>query len=551
MNGSHRTSVPFAVVVAVALAYSLLETDPTRAQAASPCESLKSTQLSNTTITASDLIAAGAFGGPAGGSADYKTLPAFCRVQGVIAPSTDSHIEFEVWMPATGWNGKYQGVGNGGFAGAITHSQLAAALSVGYATASTDTGHKAGGTDAQWALGHPEKIVDYGYRAIHETADKAKTLIRTFYGQPAKYAYFTGCSNGGRQALMEAQRFPEDYDGIIAGAPAADFTRTAALFASNLLATGDRSTFIPAAKFSAVDAAVVAACDARDGLKDGLVTEPARCAFDPTVLLCRNEESDACLTPPQIATLKKLYAGLRTGQGQGIFPGFIPGAESGPGGWGTWLSGTAPDASLEYAFATQFFKNMVYKNPSWDYRTFDVDRDFKAADATLGQTLNATNPDLGAFQKRGGKLILFHGWSDAALPPAATIDYYKNVVARLGQQQTESFIRTYMMPGVQHCSGGPGADSFGILPGFPPAEPDPARNMSAAMVRWVEQGTAPSTIVATKYKGRTPADGVAFTRPLCPYPTVARHTGSGSSDDAANFVCASPAAATAKSGKKP
>jgi len=538
ITDSRHESIAFACAVAVVLAGGASRSVSTGASAGTLCDSLKASQLPHTTISAAAIVEAGTFASAVARGYDYKTLPAFCRVQGVIAASSDSHIEFEVWMPAAGWNRKYQGVGNGGFAGEITYSQMAAALKAGYATASTDTGHKAGGTDAQWALGHPEKIVDYGYRAIHETADKAKALIRAFYGEPATSSYFTGCSNGGRQALMEAQRYPQDYDGIIAGAPAANFTHTAALFASNLLATGDRSTFIPAAKFAAIEAAVISACDARDGVKDGVLTEPSTCPFDPAVLLCRDADSDSCLTPPQVATLEKLYGGLTTASGQKIFPGFVPGAETGPGGWGLWLSGAAPDSSLEYAFATQFFKNMVHKDPAWDYRGFSVDRDLKAADGAVGSTLNAVNPDLGAFQKRGGKLILFHGWNDAALPPAATTDYHRSVVAKLGQQQTDSFVRTYMVPGMQHCSGGTGADSFGILPGLPPTEPDPARNMSAAMVRWVEQGAAPSAIIATKYKGRTPADGIAFTRLLCPYPQVARYNGTGSIDDSANYTCA-------------
>ena len=360
MNCSRHTSVSFGCSLAVLLTCGILATVAASAHVATSCETLKATQLPHTTITAADTVAQSAFTGASARGYDYKTLPAFCRVQGVIAPTSDSHIEFEVWMPASGWNGKYQGVGNGGFAGEITSSQLAAALSAGYATASTDTGHKGNGTDAQWALGHPEKIIDYGYRAIHETADRAKALVRAFYGEPAKYLYFTGCSNGGRQALMEAQRFPDDYDGIIAGAPAANFTHTAALFGFNLLATGDKSTFVPAAKFAAIDAAVVAACDAKDGVKDGVVTEPTTCAFDPAVLLCRDADSDSCLTSPQIATLKKLYSGVITANGQKIFPGFVPGGESGPGGWGLWLSAAAPDSSLEYAFATQFFKNMVH-----------------------------------------------------------------------------------------------------------------------------------------------------------------------------------------------
>lgn len=538
MNYSRCKSTVVGVAVIMLFVWGSLKTTAIGARRATSCESLKSTQLPDTTLTGADVVAPGAFTAASARGFDYKKLPAFCRVQGVIAPSPDSHIEFEVWMPAAGWNGKFQGVGNGGFAGEINYSQMAAVLIAGYATASTDTGHKAGGTDAAWALGHPEKIIDYGYRAIHETTEKAKTLIRAFYGEPAKHSYFSSCSNGGRQALMEAQRFPSDYDGIIAGAPAAHFTHIAALFGSNLLATADRSTFIPSSKYEAIEKAVVAACDASDGVKDGVLNDPTTCAFDPSTLLCREAESDACLTSAQIATMKKLYDGVRAGSGTRIFPGFVPGAESGPGGWGLWLSGAAPDSSLEYAFGTQFFKNMVHKDASWDYRTFDVARDLKAADDAVGSALNAINPDLSAFQKRGGKLILFHGWNDAALPPAATIDYQRSVVAKLGEKSADSFVRTYMIPGLQHCSGGPGATNFGVLPGLPPVEPDPASNMSAALVRWVEDGIAPSSIIATKYKGPAPAEGIAFTRPLCPYPQVARYKGTGSVDDAANFVCA-------------
>ena len=539
MSGLNRKSA-FGCFAALALTYWAAQVATTGARAATMCEQLKSMQLPKTTITAAGVVAAGAFSGATGGSFDYKTLPAFCRVQGVIAPSSDSHIEFEVWMPASGWNGKYQGVGNGGFAGGISYPQLASAMNAGYAASSTDTGHKGGGTDATWALGHPEKVVDYGYRAIHETAEKAKTLIATFYGEAAKHSYFTGCSNGGRQALMEAQRFPGDYDGIIAGAPAADFTRTAALFASNVRATSDPNAFVPPSKYDAIEAAVVAACDARDGVTDKIVTEPAACKFDPAVLLCRDAENDSCLTAAQVGTVKKLQDGLRTVKGQSIFPGFVPGGEAGPGGWGLWLSGPKPDASLEYAFATQFFKNMVYQKASWDVRTFEVERDLKAANEAVGRVLNAVDPDLRAFQKRGGKLIIFHGWSDAALPPTATTDYHDSIVKTLGQKETDSFVRTYMVPGLQHCSGGPGADSFGLLPGLRPTVQDPRRNMSAAIARWVEQGIAPSALVATKYKGTAPDEPPAFTRLLCPYPAIARYKGTGSSDDSANYACSVP-----------
>jgi tannase/feruloyl esterase len=537
-------------VAAVALACGLASC---RGRAATSCADLKSLSLGDATVTQAQSVAAGPFAVPVepGAPAQSITLPAFCRVQGVIAPTRDSHIEFEVWLPASaegsgaagsGWNGRYQGVGVGAFAGAIQYDSdgggLASALKAGYATSSTDTGHRADGLDARWALGHPEKIVDYGYRAIHETAEKAKIIIRAFYGEPAKHSYFNSCSNGGRQALMEAQRYPDDYDGIIAGAPAANFTRILTTFIWNVLATTlDPASHIPVGKFAAIEAAAVAACDARDGMKDGILDEPNTCAFDPSVLLCKGPESDACLTSPQITALKKIYSGPRTAKGEQLYPGFEPGGES---EWAGWVSGARAEQSLQYIFGTQGAANLIFQNAAFDYKAFNVDRDARAADHLAGRTLNAIDPDLSAFQKRGGKLIVFHGWSDPALPPTATIDYYRSAAAKLGTKADET-IRLYMVPGMQHCGGGPGADAFGFAPGLPPAEPDPSRNMSAALERWVELGTAPSAIVATKYNTEdNPSSGVKFTRPLCPYPQIARYKGAGSENDAANFACVAP-----------
>lgn len=526
-----------AVVLASALAGGCI-------RAGTSCTDLKSLSLGDATIARAQPVAAGSFAVPAqpGLPAQSVTLPAFCRVQGVIAPTNDSQIEFEVWLPASGWNGKYQGVGNGAFAGAIEYvgegGALASALKAGYAASSTDTGHQADGADARWALGHPEKVVDFGDRAIHETAEKAKIIIRAFYGEPAEHSYFSSCSNGGRQALMEAQRHPGDYDGIIAGAPAANFTRILTTFTWDLLATTlDPASYIPAGKFAAIEAAAVAACDGRDGLKDGIIGEPNTCAFDASVLLCKGPESDACLTPPQMTALKKIYDGPRTTQGDQLYPGLQLGGES---GWAGWVAGARPDQSAQYIFGTQGMANIVFQNAAYDYRRFDVDRDARAADDLAGRTLNAINPDLSAFQERGGKLILFHGWSDPALPPTATIDYYRSAAARLGRKADET-IRLYMVPGMEHCGDGPGADNFGFAPGLPPDEPDPSRNMTTALERWVEHGTAPSAIVATKYNTPdNPSSGVKFTRPLCPYPQVARYKGAGSENDAASFACMAP-----------
>ena len=526
-------------VAAVVLAFGLAGC---RGRPATSCADLKSLSLGDATIAQAQSVAAGPFAVPAALTQSI-TLPAFCRVQGVIAPTKDSHIEFEVWLPATSWNRRYQGVGNGAFAGAIEYGGdlggLASALRSGYAAASTDTGHRGDGIDARWALGHPEKVIDYGYRAVHETAEKAKIIIRAFYGEPATHAYFSSCSNGGRQALMEAQRYPADYDGIIAGAPAANFTRILTGFTWDLLATTiDPASRIAPEKLAAIEAAALKACDARDGAKDGIIDEPNTCLFHPSVLLCNGPESDSCLTAPQIAALEKIYSGPRTMNGEQLYPGLPPGGES---GWAGWASSATLDQNAQYLLATHGLANIIFQNAAFDYKSFNIDRDAKTADDLAGRTLNAIDPDLSAFQKHGGKLILYHGWSDPALPPTATIDYYRGATAKLGTKGAEETIRLYMVPGMEHCGDGPGADNFGATPGMAPAEPDPSRNMTAALERWVERGIAPSAIVATKYNTPdNPSSGVKFTRPLCPYPQVARYNGAGSENDAANFACVVP-----------
>jgi Tannase and feruloyl esterase len=505
---------------------------------AATCESLADLKLPNTTITLAQTVAAGAFAPPSQANnmpiaASYKDLSAFCRVTGTIKPTSDSEIKFEVWMPREGWNGKFHGIGNGGFAGSITYQGLAGALARGYATASTDTGHNGG--DASWALGHPEKIVDYGHRAIHEMTEKAKLVIQAFYGDGPKRSYFASCSNGGRQALMEAQRYPNDYDGIIAGAPANAFTRILTGFAWNMKMTaGDPESYIPAKKLKAIEAAALAACDGRDGVTDGVLDDPTKCGFDPAVLLCKGAETDDCLTEKQVAALKKIYAGPRNARGQLIIPGFTPGGETGPGGWTPWITGATPTAALQFFFSTQAFKNMVYNDPKWDFKTFDLERDGKLAEEKLAPVLNATDPNLNAFRARGGKLILYHGWNDAALPPVNTINYFQSVVAKLGARQANSFLRLFMAPGVQHCASGPGPDNFGQM--VTATQSDPQHDLTLALERWVEQGVAPDQVIATKRAGaNAPA---SRTRPLCAYPLVARYKGSGSTDDAANFSCA-------------
>jgi feruloyl esterase len=502
--------------------------------AAQSCERLTDLKPANTTITAAQTVAAGAFTPPTGPAAPFKELPAFCRVIGVIKPTTDSNIQFEVWMPVSGWNGKFQGIGNGGFAGYISHGELAGAVARGYAASSTDTGHT--GSDASWALGHPEKIVDYGHRAVHEMTEKAKLIVRAFYGNDPKRSYFASCSNGGRQALMEAQRYPNDYDGLIAGAPANYFTHFLAGFAWNMQATlNEPGSYIPSSKLKAIEAAALAACDSRDGVTDGVIDDPVKCSFDPSVLLCKGTESDDCLTEKQIVALKKIYAGPRDSKGEQIIPGFLPGGETGPNGWGRLINGTGPGKAGELDFLTQTFANMVYSNSAWDFKTFNLEKDGKLADQKLGSILNATDPNLKAFKAHGGKLILYHGWSDAALPPVNTINYFQSVVTKLGQRDAGSFMRLFMAPGMQHCGGGPGPSSFGVF--FSAAQADPRHDMSLALERWVEEGIAPNQIIAAKRQNFDTKSPVIRTRPLCTYPQVARYKGSGSTDDAANFAC--------------
>ena len=528
-TGRRRLSLTFAFLLLGVLALS------SRPAAAQTCEKLADLKLANTTITSAQTVSAGAFTPPTGPATAFKELPAFCRVTGVIKPTTDSEITFEVWMPGTRWNGKFQGIGNGGFAGTITQPALAAAVARGYAAASTDTGHTT--TDASWALGHPEKIVDYGHRAIHEMTEKAKSIVSAFYGNGPKRSYFASCSNGGRQALMEAQRYPNDYDGLIAGAPANYFTHILTGFAWNLQATlNDPASYIPASKMKAIEAAALAACDARDGVTDGVIDDPTKCSFDPSVLLCKGAESDACLTEKQIVALKKIYAGPRTSTGEQVIPGFVPGGETGPGGWLAWITGSGSNKGLQYFFATQTFGNMVYNNPGWDFKTFNLDKDSKLGDEKLASSLNATDPNLKAFKARGGKLILYHGWSDAALPPVNTINYFDSVVRKMGQRDAGSFIRLFMVPGMQHCGAGPGPNSFGAV--VTSGQSDAQHDMSVALERWVEEGIAPEQIIASKRQGLDPKSAIIRARPLCPYPQVARYKGSGSTDDAANFVCA-------------
>ncbi|HUB50524.1 MAG TPA: tannase/feruloyl esterase family alpha/beta hydrolase [Terracidiphilus sp.] len=506
------------------------------------CAKLSDLQIPNATITSAKSYQAGTFPpqpSPYGGpdmAEFYKKLPAFCRVMAVAKPSADSNIVIDVWMPLAGWNGKLQGTGNGGFAGSYDIADLATLMSKGYAAAATDTGHQASFIDAKWALGHPEKVIDFGYRGIHEMTRVAKIVVQQFYSAPASHSYFASCSDGGREALMEAERYPADYDGILAGAPANYWTLLVTVGVTDTQAlTATPASYIPQSKLPAIAHAVLAQCDQLDGVKDGILNDPRQCKFDPATIECKSgENTDQCLTSAQVATLKTIYAGVRDAQGHTLFPGYLPGAEEGRNGWGPWILGPAPAHSLMASFGSGYYSNMVYEKADWDYRSFSLESGLALAQKKTANALDAVDPNLTPFNAHGGKLIIYHGWNDPAIPALNSVNYYRSVSSSIGEAKTESFVRLYMAPGMQHCAGGPGPDSFGQSSDW---NPDPKYNMRTALELWVEKGIAPAEIIATKTE-ENPNGKPLMTRPLCPFPQIARYKGTGDTNAAENFVCA-------------
>ncbi|MGH8226724.1 MAG: tannase/feruloyl esterase family alpha/beta hydrolase [Steroidobacteraceae bacterium] len=479
------------------------------------CASLLHLQLANTRVLAADTVAGPQFT-PPGARRPLEGLPAFCRVSAVIAPK----IHFEVWLPLAGWNGKFEGTGNGGYAGVIVYRELADGIRRHYATADTDMGHKSTAPDpGRWALGHPELIVDQGYLAQHLTAERSKAIVRAFYGRPPQRSYFVGCSSGGWQGLTEAERYPREYDGIVAGAPAMQVIHLHAGTIWTYLAARQLSP----AKLHLIARAVLAECDASDGVKDGLVSEPLRCHFSPAQLACKAGEDPAqCLTPTEVTALERIYSGLHYANGEAIYPGWPRGVEA------ALVLTRQPFVA---ALAASTFKDMVFDDPNWDFHRIDYDRAVRLGDEKLGAVLNNSSPDLAAFRKAGGKLILWHGWADPFISPLHTIEYYEKVAAFLAAGRHESldaqiagiqgFARLFLLPGVHHCGGGPGPDQFDAL---------------TALERWVEQGVPPQRIVASHLTH----GAVDRTRPLCAFPRVAKYSGHGSTDDAKSFECRMP-----------
>ena len=522
MTEKRTNRLAFAIRAALVAAAPVIAA-PAAAQM--ECTDLAGLDLPNTEITLAERVDAGTFapaggGGPGGGQP--LQVPAMCRVAGVVEPA----IKFEVWLPeGDAWNGRFQAVGGGGLAGIISYPAMAEAVRGGFASASTDTGHEA--SDSTW-LGDRQRVIDYGYRAIHEMTVKAKAVIDAHYGTAPEYSYFNGCSTGGRQGLMEAQRFPDDYDGIVSGAPVNRFTHLhiGQLWTAHATLKKPGAVLTPA-DFALVTDKVLEMCDANDGVEDGVLTDPRTCDFDPTVLQCTSGETEGCLAEPQIEALQMIYGGaVNPRTGAQIYPGLEPGGEApqpGNPGWGMLMNGRTP-----FMIDQAVIGGMTFENDDWDWRTFDFDRDVEIVDAKLFGVLNAIDPDLRDFKANGGKLIMYHGWNDPGVMPQQTIDYYESLVdfaakatGENGAAFTDEYARLFMMPGMGHCRGGAG--------------PDQADFMSA-LVAWVEEGKSPEQIVASKVE----SGEVTMTRPICPHPQVARYAGSGDPNDARNFQCALP-----------
>lgn len=508
------------------------------------CAALRSLRLPDARVERAQHQAAGSFTPPQG--AAFPVGRPFCRVEIVAQPTPASDIRIEVWLPdAAQWNGRFWGLGNGSFGGQVPHRNLAVRMAAGDVAAGTDTGHQAEPSDARWALGQPEKVADYGHRSVHLAAVHGKQVTAAYFGRPPDRAYFGAYSNGGRQALMLAQRYPEDYDGILAGAPAHDLTGVYATTADVLA----RIARAPDARLSAAQADLLAAtvrlsCDTLDGVRDGVLEDPTRCRFDPAALACHAWPGAGCLRPAQVALVRRLYDGAVARPGQSPSGRLARGSEP---RWRDMLLGDPPEPAAMQAQVTGFFQHLVLGDPGWDLAGFRLDHEGRLARERTAAALDATDPDIRRFVARGGKLILWHGWNDAVVSPTDTLSLHGQIVRTLGPAVAARSVRLFMAPGVEHGVGGPGPDRFGQFAG---GDGDPARSLGAALRRWVEQEVAPEQVIAVRH--RTPGDpasGVARSRPLCAWPQVAVYRGEGSTDDAASFRCAPGAGAAPRSAR--
>lgn len=541
-------SVPILIVLSIPAA-ALAQGAP---KTPADCERLATLSLSNTQITMAQVVEAGRFTLPGdfaprggGGSSalagtiggvpavpgrvtantaglglgynggkgipPFSALPAFCRVAAILKPSPASDIRMELWLPITGWNGLFRGTSPNGLGGVINYNAMGVGLTDGFAVASTDTGHQGG--DTAW-MHVPDKVTDFAGRAMHETTVAGKAVTNAYYGAAPKFSFMLECGGGSAAALHEVQKYPADYDGVVVGGHAAHLTRQ--IFGQTWLwqATHPNGTAVmPPAKLRVLHDAVLAKCDLLDGVKDGLLENPLRCSFDPKEIECRAADGANCLTPVQVEAARKVYAGPSNPRtNEKVWPGLFRGSEL------DWAFFT--DAAGPIGIATSTLRDVVLKDPSWDYRTspVDFDRHVALADQSDIARVNASNADISAFVKRGGKLILSGGWNNALVPAGAVLDYYERVRKALGPAQAQRAVRLYMVPGMIECNGGPGTDTFDLL---------------GVVRNWVERNQAPNQVIAS----RVEHGKIVRTRPLCPFPQVATYRGRGSTDDAANFTC--------------
>jgi len=487
--------------------------------AATACADLKSLSLSNTKITLADSVAAGAFLPPPGGKGNpqqFADLPAFCRVQATLTPSSDSDIKIELWMPvAANWNGKFRGTGNGGLGGGATvgAGPLANAIRSGYAAAGNNTGHEGG---SNYAIGHPEKIKDFGYRSSHEMTVVAKALIAKYYDSPLKYSVMAESGGGTIAALSAAQRYPEDYDALAVTSMSSYLSHHTFGQMWIWYATHENdSSFIPSAKYPVLHQAALKACDADDGLADGIIGTAERCHFDPAVVQCKGADAPDCLTAPQVAAARKIYAGPKNPRtGKQIYSPLYPGSEL---GWAQLAAGAEP-----LGIPVDFFRFYVFQDPNWDYKTrrLNWDSDVALADRPEISPVNAVDPDLRKYFARGGKLLLIGGWNDSSVPPDVAVNYYKDVVAKTGAKPTRESMRFFMVPGMNHGVGTDGTENFNV-------------DTLALIEQWKQTGKAPDQLVMDHYK-----DGKQVGRRLvCQYPQIAKYKGSGNPEDPASFEC--------------
>ena len=509
--------------------------------AAIGCTDIANIALPNTTITRAQSYAAGETI-----SGSTKAPVGLCRVAGTIKPGSQSNVHFEVWIPTDGsWNKKFQQIGNGGFAGSISLSGIANAVSRGYATAGTDDGTSGPPAGAPAFIGNMDVLLDYGYRAVKATTDDAKAIVNALMGVGPDYSYFVGCSDGGREALQSAQRYPEDFDGIIVGSPVNDQVgEFGASYLYNMQATltgpqtnGVPDAYIPTSKLGLLSNAALAKCVGKDGgvATDAFLSDPRQCFFDPGIVQCNGgQDPNTCLTPPQVEAARKIYAGPHE-HGILLFPGLEAGSESAPGDWNSWISGSSPASpGSQYTLGFGFGCDLMLGVTSCDYLGLDVVAQDRAARQVLEPILSSVNPDLRAFKAHGGKMIQYAGWADAAIAPENGLNYYRKVTHTMGDPQ--DFYRVFMVPGMAHCSGGAGPNAFGNGTNNGPVI-DADHDLVKALERWVEQGVGPERIIATHYVNNAPAQGVAFQRPLCAYPERGEYVGAGDPNDAANFQC--------------